>query len=565
MKRSVMVSAMFLLALAASASGEPVEVSLPLLAGDYGASVSGSYDGSAFSGYMPASAQSAVTGAWDPDAQELTVDGIWLGGGDALEAPVGTGETLLLYVAGLRLDETQGSLVLTEYDSFQTATLSLVLQTRVQRSGVPGTAFTTRALSFLEVPVDWKLTCLEPDGAGNPRFSLEARATVTGASATLGWIPAAFTGLSCSVDLVFGASGGMFYHAADTDHDNVFELTELLRVISLFNLTFEHSYHCAPETEDGYAPGTGGQDCGGHSGDYNPADWRFSLSELLRMIELYAADGGAYCYNADGEDQFQVGACDASKSAPEGGGKPGELAAWRTVSGGVDGEGLYLDVTVHWAPGEDGRLTALGVEEQLPAGWAFETVLDGLAPAAQPMAQASDLLAFAWLPVPEADGRFTYRVRVPGAEGLLEAVSGLKGEGVFRASAGVGEQRAPIAVTEDLDGDGLPDELEGLLDTDGDGLVNLLDADSDGDGIADAVEGGGDGDGDGLGNYADPDSDGDGRADGDEYAAGTDPYVNESQEGLPLRGWALVVLAALALALGFRTIASSMRAGVHEQ
>jgi cell surface hyaluronidase len=40
----------------------------------------------------------------------------------------------------------------------------------------------------------------------------------------------------------------------------------------------------------------------------------------------------------------------------------------------------------------------------------------------------------------------------------------------------------------DMDGDGIPDEIEGLADLDGDGIDNLLDLDSDGDGMTDTLE-----------------------------------------------------------------------------
>jgi len=64
----------------------------------------------------------------------------------------------------------------------------------------------------------------------------------------------------------------------------------------------------------------------------------------------------------------------------------------------------------------------------------------------------------------------------------------------------------------DNDGDGIPndDEGSGLVDTDGDGVLDLADGDSDGDGIPDAAEGTGDLDGDGVANVRDLDSDNDG-------------------------------------------------------
>lgn len=82
----------------------------------------------------------------------------------------------------------------------------------------------------------------------------------------------------------------------------------------------------------------------------------------------------------------------------------------------------------------------------------------------------------------------------------------------------------------DWDRDGIPDSVEGVMDSDGDGLANLEDPDSDGDGILDAIEGMGDPDGDGLPNYLDPDSDNDGISDRLENLLGTSPY--SAAEGL---------------------------------
>ena len=64
----------------------------------------------------------------------------------------------------------------------------------------------------------------------------------------------------------------------------------------------------------------------------------------------------------------------------------------------------------------------------------------------------------------------------------------------------------------DSDGDGIPDLVEGTGDTDGDGIPDYLDEDSDGDGIPDSEEGTSDSDGDAIPDYLDssPDEDGDG-------------------------------------------------------
>ncbi len=65
----------------------------------------------------------------------------------------------------------------------------------------------------------------------------------------------------------------------------------------------------------------------------------------------------------------------------------------------------------------------------------------------------------------------------------------------------------------DTDGDGLGDAEEDPVDRDGDGLIDPLDPDDDGDGIDTAIEGTDDHDGDGIPNHHDLDSDGDGAAD----------------------------------------------------
>lgn len=98
----------------------------------------------------------------------------------------------------------------------------------------------------------------------------------------------------------------------------------------------------------------------------------------------------------------------------------------------------------------------------------------------------------------------------------------------------------------DMDDDGILDGYEmgnGEFygqDLDGDGLIAASDSDSDGDGILDIIEGIGDSDGDGIPNYLDPsgivvlDTDGDGILDSDELALGLDPNNTDSDaDGVP--------------------------------
>jgi len=84
----------------------------------------------------------------------------------------------------------------------------------------------------------------------------------------------------------------------------------------------------------------------------------------------------------------------------------------------------------------------------------------------------------------------------------------------------------------DTDQDGIPNNVEGPGDDDGDGVPNWWDHDSDGDGIDDEVEGTGDPDGDGVPAFLDEDSDGDGIDDADEVGNSDDP-IDTDGDGTP--------------------------------
>ncbi|MBF0450870.1 MAG: hypothetical protein HQK75_09225, partial [Candidatus Magnetomorum sp.] len=111
------------------------------------------------------------------------------------------------------------------------------------------------------------------------------------------------------------------FHSADYNpQDNRINLSELLRVIQIYNFT--GTYYCKDGTEDGYMPGYGeDKDCGYHSSDFthtydipNSApiqtepDWTIDHYELQRMIQLYNI--GCYEYDASTEDHFKPVDCD---------------------------------------------------------------------------------------------------------------------------------------------------------------------------------------------------------------------------------------------------------------
>jgi len=98
------------------------------------------------------------------------------------------------------------------------------------------------------------------------------------------------------------------FYTADTDLDHEISLSELLRVIQFYN---SEGFSCAvppDSTEDGFLPNTSGTtDCRPYAADYNPQNWRISLSELLRVIQFY--NSGGYYACPDEEPPTEDGYC----------------------------------------------------------------------------------------------------------------------------------------------------------------------------------------------------------------------------------------------------------------
>ena len=91
---------------------------------------------------------------------------------------------------------------------------------------------------------------------------------------------------------------GCAYYSADINKDWHIDLSELLRLVQFFNFGLA-GYSCGSGTEDGYMPGPyGGYGCPPHDADYcasyysdctyfRGSDWKISLTELLRVIQLF--------------------------------------------------------------------------------------------------------------------------------------------------------------------------------------------------------------------------------------------------------------------------------------
>lgn len=91
---------------------------------------------------------------------------------------------------------------------------------------------------------------------------------------------------------------------ADLDNSGSVSLSEVLRMIQLYNAD---AFSCATSIgeDDIYQLGLGSQNCCPHKSDYldGTPDWTIKLSELLRVIQFYNSAGWSYCPGG-AEDNF---------------------------------------------------------------------------------------------------------------------------------------------------------------------------------------------------------------------------------------------------------------------
>ncbi len=101
------------------------------------------------------------------------------------------------------------------------------------------------------------------------------------------------------------------FHSADINQDNTINLSELLRVVQFYNSGGLHCATPSDSTEDGYVAHAGAnQDCCPHSADYrpDPTDWVIDITELLRIIQLYNSNAYYFCpENPSSDDTYCAG------------------------------------------------------------------------------------------------------------------------------------------------------------------------------------------------------------------------------------------------------------------
>ncbi len=346
------------------------------------------------------------------------------------------------------------------------------------------------------------------------------------------------------------------YHLGDTDNNYRFSLSELMRMKQLYRETATHDYHCDPlgGELDGYAPGEdpAAQNCTPHSGDYNPQNWKFSVSEMVRITQLYWATADhAYCADPDGEDGFRVGACSIKRLPYDKSADSGSTISAHCYVAGLhqNDTGTRLAMKLVWesSPGEP--VIALGYEGPLPQGWTYVGEEQGSIPELRPKSGDQDELGFVWQDRWEdkggCQGLFSF-VLLADLPLRVDAVRSLEGRMFYRVKGAEGEKRAAVSFTDDLDGDSIPDDEETgsvpegeetshttteVSDVDGDGIPNILDWDSDGDGVSDA----------------------------EERRQGTNPYDLDLEKAMPVKHLTWVILAATLVFLGLLLLISESR------
>lgn len=128
--------------------------------------------------------------------------------------------------------------------------------------------------------------------------------------------------------------------------------------------------------------------------------------------------------------------------------------------GGCYVAGSTLTIRVDFESTCTESITALGMQETIPAGWTFVSVGGSNPPQLAPSSGASGTLEFAWFVIPSFPASFTYTLNVPASEeDDPEIISGLA---LFRLSGP--EIQTPILTTEICGRDTVPPTITILGD-----------------------------------------------------------------------------------------------------
>lgn len=118
------------------------------------------------------------------------------------------------------------------------------------------------------------------------------------------------------------------------------------------------------------------------------------------------------------------------------------LTLTRDVPAGHYTPGATLDITVTLSSSGAGTVSSMGLQETLPAGWSFHSLVSGSFPHLYPSSGRTGTLDFAWIFIPPFPTQFTYRVQVPTGETGTRQITG---QGIYRTSGP--ELRTPVVTT----------------------------------------------------------------------------------------------------------------------
>ena len=127
----------------------------------------------------------------------------------------------------------------------------------------------------------------------------------------------------------------------------------------------------------------------------------------------------------------------AAPAPPSASPEPFTLSTEIMLEFGGDGApftpGQPADITVLMEYSGDGPVTALGLMQDLPPGWAYEDVVGGDRPVVAPEPGTRGAVTFAWIQPPAFPFSFTFRA-VPDAAAAAPAP--LRAQAVFRKTGG---------------------------------------------------------------------------------------------------------------------------------
>lgn len=240
------------------------------------------------------------------------------------------------------------------------------------------------------------------------------------------------------------------FHSADTNGDLKFSLGEFLRVLELHTATESHDYHADHDGEDGFAVGFGPHEGFPHSSDFDGVpDWKISLSEVLRMIDLFTSTPDhEYFPDPLGDDGFSKGVRGGTEKllfakssiAPS---LQATLQIYPTARADISRITLDADGFL----GDD--ISAFGISLAMPDGWILNSVSNSSGAAISSQSGDTDRLDFAWMSAPAVPFNITFSVSHPANADLTRDFAQMTGQALFRTVTGSGETKMTFGASQE--------------------------------------------------------------------------------------------------------------------